>query len=669
MNLIFGKKNQLWKSKNPHSLEYLRYLHGVLIKNEKVTESNKTLLIEALRAITEILIWGDQNDGSVFDFFLERQMLAHFLSIMKQRCGCYVNVQILQTLNILFENIRHETSLYFLLSNNHVDEIICHKFDFNNEEVLAYYISFLKTLSFKVNPHTIHFFYSESTDEFPLFTEALRFYNNGESMVRIAVRTLSLNIFKVKDDSMSKFVLNRSKDYFSFVSKGVAEQVIEMDVFARSAQNEASNRNTLLNMIDAHLDNMHYVNDILMIGNIELNALLLNGLFTYVFGPLYLASLADLRCHSTILLSKVSALFLLSQFVMVIHNKEAVQTLLTSLFFGDQSDVCSEWARSVEKGLHLVIRSPSEKVQERLFFYSHLKALNEGHDDHACFYALMLLFCISQNEACYNHVLTNSPRSVTSEILDAAQFPCTGKSSKCDTQLMENLIRIIENCSQPDTSIRPITIELACMVLRRLLIAIESDEFFHVAVEEAGRRSQTALLSYLRNLVFSENLFLEMFEDEYHQLSINEIRMSTISEDPGLYLPPSNTPLSGIPLAQRFHLVMMREFAGPCKTHLPLSSKLQPMAEMNDCINLNNSDLLSCTVINEKNERLSRFLVTDQFQLILVEPDNKKLGWAIVRFVGLLQDTAVTGDSSDSRALHVVVEDVKCRTKKGPSHR
>ena len=49
----------------------------------------------------------------------------------------------------------------YLLSNNHVNSIIVHKFDFSDEEVMAYYISFLKTLSFKLNSHTIHFFYNE----------------------------------------------------------------------------------------------------------------------------------------------------------------------------------------------------------------------------------------------------------------------------------------------------------------------------------------------------------------------------------------------------------------------------------------------------------------------------------------------------------------------------
>ena len=49
----------------------------------------------------------------------------------------------------------------YLLSNNYVNQIICHKFDFSDEEILAYYISFLKTLSLKLNKNTIHFFYNE----------------------------------------------------------------------------------------------------------------------------------------------------------------------------------------------------------------------------------------------------------------------------------------------------------------------------------------------------------------------------------------------------------------------------------------------------------------------------------------------------------------------------
>lgn len=71
-----------------------------------------------------------------------------------------------------------------------------------------------------------------------------------------------------------------------------------------------------------------------------------------------------------------------------------------------------------------------------------------------------------------------------------------------------------------DTSIRPITIDLCCIVLRHLFLALESDEFFHIAVEEAANRSMQTLLGYLRKAVLTENLFLEMFEDEYYQLMV-----------------------------------------------------------------------------------------------------------------------------------------------------
>lgn len=45
----------------------LRYMYHVLTKNTTVTDHNRNLLVETIRSITEILIWGDQNDSSVFE--------------------------------------------------------------------------------------------------------------------------------------------------------------------------------------------------------------------------------------------------------------------------------------------------------------------------------------------------------------------------------------------------------------------------------------------------------------------------------------------------------------------------------------------------------------------------------------------------------------------------
>lgn len=38
-------------------------------------------------------------------------MFNYFLQILDQKCGNYVCVQLLQTLNIIFENIKNKTAL------------------------------------------------------------------------------------------------------------------------------------------------------------------------------------------------------------------------------------------------------------------------------------------------------------------------------------------------------------------------------------------------------------------------------------------------------------------------------------------------------------------------------------------------------------------------------
>lgn len=46
-----------------------------------------------------------------FSYFLEKNMLVFFIKYLEQKSGQYISVQLLQTLNILFENISNETSV------------------------------------------------------------------------------------------------------------------------------------------------------------------------------------------------------------------------------------------------------------------------------------------------------------------------------------------------------------------------------------------------------------------------------------------------------------------------------------------------------------------------------------------------------------------------------
>ncbi|XP_064406876.1 protein CLEC16A-like isoform X2 [Halichondria panicea] len=344
MSVIQRHKNWwnevLWKPKKAHSLEQLKFNYQVLQRNTVVTDHNRQLLVETFRSIAEILIWGDQNDSRVFDFFLEKNMQSFFLRTLTQRCGRFVCVQLLQTLNILFENIKNETAIYYLLSNNHVNSIIVLKLDFSDEEVLAYYISFVKTLSFRLNSHTIHFFYNEHLRDFPLYTEAIKFFNHSETMVRIAVRTLTLNVFKVDDKNMLEYIRNKTAaPYFSNLIWFIGNHIIELDECLIS-QAHHLNRGRLEESVAEHLDHLHYIGDIQSLGVEPLNAVLVDHLLNRLLIPLYVYSLSDQAWpdeeESPRISSKI-ALFLLSQVFLTLSNPAVVTQLAYFILTGDST--------------------------------------------------------------------------------------------------------------------------------------------------------------------------------------------------------------------------------------------------------------------------------------------------------------------------------------------
>ncbi|KAI6652174.1 hypothetical protein LOD99_7192 [Oopsacas minuta] len=287
--------------------------------------------------MAEILIWGDQNDSSVFDYFLEKNMQSFFLDILNQGEGASLSVQILQTLNILFENTHKETSIYYLMSNDHITSIISYPFNFENEENLAYYISFLKTLSMKLNIHTIHLFFNEvkHLSHFPLYTEAIKFFDHPESMVRIAVRTLTLNVFRVENKDMLSFICNKTAtSYFSNLVYFIGNHALQFDRFL---QKDASHLtlSKLESLTEGHLDEILYIQDIIFLRVVRLSEILRSFILNNLTIPLYLRSLTPLTdsvtSHPSDLLSVHTALFLLTQILLNMEDEKILNTLVSCL--------------------------------------------------------------------------------------------------------------------------------------------------------------------------------------------------------------------------------------------------------------------------------------------------------------------------------------------------
>ncbi|XP_065339533.1 protein CLEC16A homolog isoform X4 [Cloeon dipterum] len=744
----------LWKPKNPHSLEHLKYLYNVLSKNQTVSESNRGLLVETLRSIAEILIWGDQNDGSVFDFFLEKNMLSFFLKIMRQKCGSYVCVQLLQTLNILFENIRNETSLYYLLSNNHVNSIIVHKFDFSDEEVMAYYISFLKTLSFKLNTHTIHFFYNEHTNDFPLYTEAIKFFNHSESMVRIAVRTLTLNVYKVDDKSMLKFIGDRTAaPYFSNLVWFIGNHVLELDNCVRNDADHQS-KGKLADLVAEHLDHLHYLNDILCLDIGDLNCVLTDQLLHRLLMPLYVLSLAprlssqDSVTQSRPYVSKVVALFLLSQVFLIITHAPLVHTLAWIILNSDSSSISDDdqahnmtalAQSSIPSSIPKLVSPPKPTINEELeLSYEEKKAIvwkkahtsaeqtsadntdtattnEEGEsssqepvpspagsflnvsdeekekrralnsqgvslvgrpfleaifasldcteNDFVALFALCLLYSMGHN------------KGVNECLLDKVLFPAKNSQHWYNGNLIERLIQIISLSCQMNSKVRLVSLEMSIGLIQQLALRDNHSYLHdgHLAAIEGAREESTG---QLRTFYKSDEIFLDMFEEEYNERKKGALNVEWLMMDSNILLPPTGTPMTGIEFSKRLPcgegertrrtiraFLLVRELSQSLgmgnENQLPLTNpsacvQVDQVLDLSTCLPYN-SDLIACTVVTKDGQKIRRFLVIDALQLILVEPDTRRLGWGVAKFVGFLQDLEETGDKDDSRCLHITV--------------
>eukprot|EP00960_Hanusia_phi_P068301 766808-Hanusia_phi.AAC.4 len=178
------------------STAYLAHLLSIIERNPLVTLSNVDMMVETVRETAELVTWGDKHDAQITEFFMEvcgldmcmavadlacvlqKRMLEKLLGYLEpsRRTAKPMKVQILQSLSIFFQNINNSSLIFYLLSNDHVNELITHRFDFQDEvnvarlhyeamngleqELMAYYISFLKALSLRVNADTIHFFFN-----------------------------------------------------------------------------------------------------------------------------------------------------------------------------------------------------------------------------------------------------------------------------------------------------------------------------------------------------------------------------------------------------------------------------------------------------------------------------------------------------------------------------
>ncbi|GLJ53926.1 hypothetical protein SUGI_1152190 [Cryptomeria japonica] len=321
-----------WRTFDLYSLAGFKYVIDQLEEYQTVNDTDEGF-VETLRLIAELVIYGDQHDPSVFEFFMEKQVMAQFLNILKVNNNSDVALQLLQTLSIMIQSLQSEHAIYYLFSNEYINNLITYPFEFQNEELIFYYISFLRTISGRLDKNTISLLVKTQHDavvSFPLYSEAIKFFNHQDNMICIAVRALTLSIYRVNDHSVNKFITTHPlSEYFSDLVKHLKQNTFKLDALVvRAAQiDDASDiKKMLVSTIEEIDDDLYYLSDILCASVSDLSGPVTHNLLHTLVFPMLLPSL-HLSHSNSMQIRATTSLYILSRLLQVVNSKEVANTI------------------------------------------------------------------------------------------------------------------------------------------------------------------------------------------------------------------------------------------------------------------------------------------------------------------------------------------------------
>ncbi|XP_021816875.1 uncharacterized protein LOC110759147 isoform X2 [Prunus avium] len=314
----------LWRSIDRFSLQYFKYVINELRQIKVVDWHNRELVIDLLQSIVELVTYGDRQDPLIFEYFMEYQVLAEFVRVLKISKNSRIEAPLLQYLSIMIQNMNSDHSIYYCFSNDYINNIIGHKFEFGGD-IALYYVSFLRAVSNKLNKDTVCLLlkvYGDSVVSFPLYDEALKFAHHGEKMIQTAIRALTLSIYNVSDDMVYQYITTPPvSKYFSDLVSSLSNQFFHLDALVHATEMRTNQkRKELLLETDKIVDDLYYFNDMLGVGQSCLSTVVIENLLRILIFPILLP-LLQLGQSNGSNLSAVTSFYTVSRLLQVIGGK------------------------------------------------------------------------------------------------------------------------------------------------------------------------------------------------------------------------------------------------------------------------------------------------------------------------------------------------------------
>ncbi|CAM9661227.1 unnamed protein product, partial [Ectocarpus sp. 8 AP-2014] len=289
------------------SIDHLRTLHQELVPlldsadGVSLTARQELRLIEVLRSISELVAFGEAGEGpEYFEFFCEKSTMALFVKAL--RLGPAVKTQVVQGVSVLFQNLRSPTSLYMLLSSDHINRLMqpeggAAELPLDDEEFLTNYIALLKAIAIRLSKETVPFFLNTTKGSFPLYSRSIPLIRHPDPMVRTSALSIVLQVFSVKDPGVTAF-LTREENHIGFFDQlSRLMQDAYSQVLCRMWQDvepSSSGESTAIDGATSFFQDMlYYVQDVLSVGDSLLSEKLARHLHRHFFRPVVLGALAD----------------------------------------------------------------------------------------------------------------------------------------------------------------------------------------------------------------------------------------------------------------------------------------------------------------------------------------------------------------------------------------
>jgi len=339
MDFFFG--SHVSKAAPKLTLSQFKDLYDQLLSLQGGAVHEEEALREILRKISEMIVYGEK-DESMFDYFCEKNILSKFVDIVNTSSSSEVKTQVIQTMCIIIQNMKNKTSLYFVLSGNHINKLINYAYDFSDEELRANFISLLRALTLKLNPETVQFFLDPRIrpPPFHLYTRALEFVSSPDPMSRTSALNMILHIFQVEDEPLQSFLRleGHQQRFFAELCRALVSSTTRLNSSMEPAS--TAKQATLDRLMDEILgmqDQLYYLEDMLATGEKLLATQLRSYFIENFFYPVLLEGLSAGGAPApTERASAQVALFLLAQFFAILQkSKSCVHFALRALLHPD----------------------------------------------------------------------------------------------------------------------------------------------------------------------------------------------------------------------------------------------------------------------------------------------------------------------------------------------